>query len=67
MQVRNENSQICIEFFDVRAAQAALRGLNGFEIAGRQLKLAPSCPEGIRWLSIFLPVLVFLHGCELMQ
>ncbi|ESQ40664.1 hypothetical protein EUTSA_v10012619mg [Eutrema salsugineum] len=41
-----ENSQVYIEFFDVRAAQAALRGLNGIEIAGRQLKLAPTCPEG---------------------
>ncbi|KAG2310067.1 hypothetical protein Bca4012_024586 [Brassica carinata] len=52
-EVRNENSQICIEFFDVRAAQAALRGLNGFEIAGRQLKLAPSCPEGISFTPEF--------------
>ncbi|XP_013643247.2 protein MEI2-like 4 isoform X1 [Brassica napus] len=41
-----ENSQIYIEFFDVRAAEAALRALNGLEIAGRQLKLAPSFPEG---------------------
>ncbi|KAJ4883282.1 Protein MEI2-like 4 [Raphanus sativus] len=41
-----ENSQIYIEFFDVRAAEAALRGLNGFQIAGRQLKLAPSFTEG---------------------
>ncbi|KAL0736382.1 hypothetical protein Bca4012_012592 [Brassica carinata] len=41
-----ENSQIYIEFFDVRAAEAALRGLNGLEIAGRQLKLTPSFPEG---------------------
>ncbi|KAF8091933.1 hypothetical protein N665_0431s0002 [Sinapis alba] len=45
-KVRHENSQIYIEFFDVRAAEAALRGLNGLEIAGRQLKLAPSCPQG---------------------
>ncbi|KAF8091934.1 hypothetical protein N665_0431s0003 [Sinapis alba] len=44
-EVRHENSQIYIEFFDVRAAEAALRGLNGLEIAGRQLKLAPSCPQ----------------------
>lgn len=43
-----ENSQIYIEFFDVRAAEAALRALNGLEIAGRQLKLAPSFPEGTR-------------------
>ncbi|KAJ0233824.1 RNA recognition motif domain-containing protein [Hirschfeldia incana] len=45
-EIRHENSQIYIEFFDVRVAEAALRGLNGLEIAGRQLKLAPSCPEG---------------------
>lgn len=44
-----ENSQIYIEFFDVRTAEAALRGLNGLEIAGRQLKLAPYFPEGTRW------------------
>ncbi|CAA7026911.1 unnamed protein product [Microthlaspi erraticum] len=42
----HENSQIYIEFFDVRAAEAALRGLNGLEIAGRQLKLAPTSSEG---------------------
>lgn len=44
----HENSQIYIEFFDVRAAEAGLRGLNGLEIAGRQLKLVPSSPEGTR-------------------
>lgn len=52
LQVRRmmpENSQIYIEFFDVRTAEAALRGLNGLEIAGRQLKLAPYFPEGTRW------------------
>ncbi|KAJ4911722.1 Protein MEI2-like 4 [Raphanus sativus] len=45
-EVRYEKSQIYIEFFDVRAADAALRGLNGLEIAGRQLQLSPSCPGG---------------------
>ncbi|CAN8256962.1 unnamed protein product [Cochlearia groenlandica] len=55
----HENSQIYIEFFDVRAAEAALRGLNGLEIAGRQLRIASTCPEGTRWLSIFLYALVF--------
>ncbi|XP_010491333.1 PREDICTED: protein MEI2-like 4 [Camelina sativa] len=43
---RHENSQIYIEFFDVRAVEATLRGLNGREVAGRQLKLSPTCPEG---------------------
>ncbi|XP_010423231.1 PREDICTED: protein MEI2-like 4 [Camelina sativa] len=42
----HENSQIYIEFFDVRAVEATLRGLNGREVAGRQLKLSPTCPEG---------------------
>ncbi|XP_013715631.2 protein MEI2-like 4 isoform X2 [Brassica rapa] len=48
-----ENSQIYIEFFDVRTAEAALRGLNGLEIAGRQLKLAPYFPEGTSFTSQF--------------
>jgi RNA recognition motif-containing protein len=44
----HENSQVYIEFFDVRKAKVALQGLNGLEVAGRQLKLAPTCPEGTR-------------------
>ncbi|KAI9071249.1 hypothetical protein K1719_014705 [Acacia pycnantha] len=35
-----------IEFYDVRAAEAALRALNKSEIAGKQIKLEPSHPRG---------------------
>ena len=45
----HDNPQIYIEFFDIRAADAALGGLNGLEVAGKQLKLAPACPEATRW------------------
>ena len=45
----HDNPQIYIEFFDIRAADAALGGLNGLEFAGKQLKLAPACPEATRW------------------
>ncbi|XP_078174279.1 MEI2-like protein 5 isoform X1 [Carex rostrata] len=37
-----------IEFYDVRAADAALRGLNKSEIAGKRIKLEPSRPGGAR-------------------
>ncbi|KAJ4897468.1 Protein MEI2-like 1 [Raphanus sativus] len=47
----HDNPQIYIEFFDIRAAEAALGGLNGLEVAGKQLKLAPTCPEGTRYMS----------------
>jgi RNA recognition motif-containing protein len=45
----HDNSQIYIEFFDVRAAAAALGGLNGLEVAGKKLQLVPTYPEGTRW------------------
>lgn len=44
----HDNQQIYIEFFDVRAAAAALGGLNGLEVAGKKLQLVPTCPEGTR-------------------
>lgn len=37
-----------IEFFDVRAAEAALRALNRSDIAGKRIKLEPSRPGGSR-------------------
>ncbi|THU45709.1 hypothetical protein C4D60_Mb02t20850 [Musa balbisiana] len=37
-----------IEFFDVRAAEAALRSLNKSDIAGKRIKLEPSRPGGAR-------------------
>lgn len=38
-----------IEFYDVRAAEAALRALNKSEIAGKQIKIEPSHPGIARW------------------
>ncbi|XP_020110261.1 protein MEI2-like 4 isoform X2 [Ananas comosus] len=40
-----------IEFYDVRAADAALRALNRSDIAGKKIKLQPSCPGGARHLN----------------
>ncbi|KAK9276193.1 hypothetical protein L1049_005724 [Liquidambar formosana] len=37
-----------IEFYDVRAADAALRALNRSDIAGKRIKLEPSRPGGTR-------------------
>ncbi|GKV17425.1 hypothetical protein SLEP1_g27939 [Rubroshorea leprosula] len=37
-----------IEFYDVRAADAALHALNRSDIAGKQIKLEPSRPGGVR-------------------
>ncbi|XP_021904838.1 protein MEI2-like 5 isoform X2 [Carica papaya] len=37
-----------IEFYDVRAAEAALKSLNKREIAGKRIKLEPSRPGGAR-------------------
>lgn len=37
-----------VEFYDVRAAEAALRALNRSEIAGKRIKLEPSRPGGAR-------------------
>ncbi|XP_058092930.1 protein MEI2-like 4 isoform X2 [Magnolia sinica] len=39
-----------IEFYDVRAAEAALRALNKSDIAGKRIKLEPSRPGGARRL-----------------
>ncbi|XP_010250525.1 PREDICTED: protein MEI2-like 4 isoform X2 [Nelumbo nucifera] len=39
-----------IEFYDVRAADAALRALNRSDIAGKRIKLEPSRPGGARRL-----------------
>ncbi|KAF7834033.1 protein MEI2-like 1 isoform X1 [Senna tora] len=40
------NYQKFIEFYDVRAAEAALRALNRSDIAGKQIKLEPGHPRG---------------------
>lgn len=62
-----------IEFYDVRAAEAALRALNRSDIAGKRIKLEPSRPGGARrkyvysynWLSyIFSFWISFTHFFE---
>ncbi|KAG5393799.1 hypothetical protein IGI04_023762 [Brassica rapa subsp. trilocularis] len=50
----HDNPQIYIEFFDIRASEAALGGLNGLEVAGKQLKLALTYPESQRYMSQFV-------------
>lgn len=42
-----------IEFFDIRAAEAALRALNRSDIAGKRIKLEPSRPGGARRWVLF--------------
>ncbi|XP_042007429.1 protein MEI2-like 5 [Salvia splendens] len=37
-----------VEFYDVRGADAALKALNGCDIAGKRIKLEPSRPGGAR-------------------
>ena len=37
-----------VEFYDVRAAESALRALNRSDIAGKRIKLEPSRPGGAR-------------------
>lgn len=50
-----------IEFYDVRAAEAALKGLNRSEIAGKRIKLEPSRPGGARrkCVHVFQFILLF--------
>jgi RNA recognition motif-containing protein len=45
-----------IEYYDIRAAEAALRALNRSDISGKVIKLEPSRPGGTRrYLSFFFP------------
>lgn len=37
-----------IEFYDVRAAEAALKSLNRSDLAGKRIKVEPSRPGGAR-------------------
>ncbi|KAI9079639.1 hypothetical protein K1719_038260 [Acacia pycnantha] len=45
------NYKKIIEFYDVRAAEAALRALNRSDIAGKQIKLEPGHPRGTTCLT----------------
>lgn len=47
-EIPHKIHQKCIEFYDTRAAEAALRALNGRYIAGKQIKLQPSHSAGLR-------------------
>ncbi|KAL3522628.1 hypothetical protein ACH5RR_015462 [Cinchona calisaya] len=44
----NKRHHKFVEFYDVRAAEAALRSLNRCDIAGKRIKLEPSRPGGAR-------------------
>ncbi|XP_030539442.1 protein MEI2-like 4 [Rhodamnia argentea] len=44
----HRNNHKFVEFYDVRAAEAALRALNRSNIAGKQIKVEPSRPGGVR-------------------
>ncbi|CAI9756389.1 unnamed protein product [Fraxinus pennsylvanica] len=46
----NRGHQKFIEFYDVRAAEAALHALNRSEIAGKQIKIEASLPDGSKRL-----------------
>ncbi|KAL3021254.1 hypothetical protein AAZX31_05G186800 [Glycine max] len=43
------NNHKFIEFYDVRAAEAALRALNKIDISGKQIKLEPGHPRFETW------------------
>mgnify|MGYP003702562047 CR=1 FL=1 len=49
-----------IEFYDVRAAESALRSLNKSDIAGKRVKLEPSRPGGARRRSVLLYITCLL-------
>lgn len=44
----NRSHHKFVEFYDIRAAEAALCALNLSDIAGKQIKLEPSRPGGVR-------------------
>lgn len=57
-----------IEFYDVRASEAALRALSGIEISGKRIKLEPCPPGGGRQSSLMQQLLPDLdhevsNGC----
>ncbi|KAH7516812.1 hypothetical protein FEM48_Zijuj10G0174400 [Ziziphus jujuba var. spinosa] len=54
-----------VEFYDVRAAEAALRSLNRSDIAGKRIKLEPSRPGGARRLGQQLPPELEQDECSL--
>ncbi|KAG6781345.1 hypothetical protein POTOM_014242 [Populus tomentosa] len=51
----HRNHHKFVEFYDVRAAEAALHALNKSDIAGKRIKLEASCPGGLRRLLHQIP------------
>ncbi|XP_061959728.1 protein MEI2-like 4 [Populus nigra] len=51
----NRNHHKLVEFYDVRAAEAALCALNKSDIAGKRIKLEASYPRGLKRLSQQIP------------
>ncbi|KAL9349637.1 hypothetical protein Peur_056892 [Populus x canadensis] len=49
------NHRKFVEFYDVRAAEAALHALNKSDIAGKRIKLEACCPGGLRRLLHQIP------------
>lgn len=56
------NNHKFIEFYDVRAAEAALRALNKIDISGKQIKLEPGHPRFETWWldPFFFPLFINL-------
>ncbi|KAH8522396.1 hypothetical protein H0E87_003141 [Populus deltoides] len=51
----NRNHHKLVEFYDVRAAEAALCAMNKSDIAGKRIKLEASHPRGLKRLSQQIP------------
>ncbi|GLT60283.1 hypothetical protein SLA2020_330550 [Shorea laevis] len=73
-----EQNHKFIEFYDAKAAEAALCALNRCDIAGKQIKIEPSPPGGVRCFmqlseqgqdesNNLFEVLVFQSTCPLLQ
>ncbi|XAR48245.1 hypothetical protein NMG60_11031000 [Bertholletia excelsa] len=53
-EIPHQNDQRFIEFYDIRAAEAALCALNRSNIAGKQIKLEPILPGSARQCLVLL-------------
>ncbi|EEF50120.1 RNA-binding protein, putative [Ricinus communis] len=62
-EIPNRSQHKFIEFYDVRAAENALRALNRSHIAGKQIKLEPSRPGGPRRLLQQIPTALEQDEC----
>lgn len=50
-----------VEYYDIRAAEAALRALNRSDIAGKRIKLEPSRPGGARRYFLSIKIVLTAH------